>query len=75
MAASAQDFGTLATANNAFAFKLLKQVADENKDKNIFISPYSAATALQMAANGASGQTKAEMQQVLETDPAFQRRL
>jgi len=34
---------------------------------SVFVSPYSAATALQMAANGAAGQTKAEMQQVLET--------
>ena len=61
------DLSKLAAANNNFAFKLLKQIATEQPDKNIFISPYSAATALQMAANGAGGQTKMEMQKVLET--------
>ena len=57
----------LAAANNTFAFKLLKQLAAGNQSGNLFVSPYSAATALQMAANGAAGQTKTEMQQMLET--------
>jgi serine protease inhibitor len=57
----------LAAANNAFAFKLLKQLNDENKAGNIFVSPYSAATALQMAANGAAGQTRTEILAALET--------
>lgn len=57
----------LAAANNAFAFKLLKQLNADTNFGNLFVSPYSAATALQMAANGASGETRAEMQQVLET--------
>jgi serine protease inhibitor len=66
-AVSAQDMEKLAAANNAFAFKLLKQLAAEQTNANIFVSPYSAATALQMAGNGAGGQTKTEMEQVLET--------
>src|ERR1035437_3508821 len=57
----------LAVANNTFAFDLLKELNAETKAGNLFVSPYSAATALQMAANGAGGQTKAEMQKVLET--------
>ena len=57
----------LAAANNAFAFKLLQQLAAERPGKSVFVSPYSAATALQMVANGAAGQTKLEMQRVLET--------
>ncbi len=61
------DVSKLAAANNSFAFKLLKQLVAEKPDASIFVSPYSAATALQMAANGAAGQTKTEMQQVLET--------
>jgi serpin B len=65
--AAESDLSKLAAANNTFAFKLLKQLAAENQSGNLFVSPYSAATALQMAANGAAGQTKAEMQQVLET--------
>jgi serpin B len=57
----------LAAANNAFAFNLLRQIAKEQPAANLFISPYSAATVLQMVANGAVGQTKTEMQQVLAT--------
>ena len=53
------------SANNTFAFKLLKQLARDRPDANIFISPYSASTALQMVANGACGQTKTEMDEVL----------
>jgi serpin B len=55
----------LAAADNAFAFKLLQQLAQDQPLTNIFISPYSAATVLQMVGNGAAGQTKTEMQQVL----------
>src|ERR1017187_5740459 len=65
--AAESDLSKLAAANNTFAFKLLKQLTTEQPAANIFVSPYSAATALQMAANGAAGQTKTEMQQVLET--------
>ncbi len=56
---------TLAAADNDFAFNLFKQLAKDQPAKNIFISPYSAATALQMVANGAASQTKIEMQQAL----------
>ena len=65
--AAESELSKLAAANNTFSFKLLKQLATEQPAGNIFVSPYSAATALQMAANGAAGQTKTEMQQVLET--------
>jgi serine protease inhibitor len=73
LAVSAQDLEKLAAANNTFAFNLLKELAAEQTNANIFVSPYSAATALQMAGNGAAGQTKTEMEQVLER-PIFQRR-
>ena len=66
-AASLTDAQTLATANNDFAFKLLKQLAKDQPVTNIFISPYSASTVLQMVGNGAAGRTKAEMQQILGT--------
>lgn len=61
------DLSKLAAANNDFAFKLLKKIAIEQKRVSVFISPYSAATALQMVGNGAAGETKAEMQRVLGT--------
>jgi serine protease inhibitor len=57
----------VAAANNEFAFNLLRRLAAEQPAKNLFISPYSAATALQITANGANGVTKQEMQQVLHT--------
>jgi serine protease inhibitor len=66
-AASPIDQQKLASANSGFAFKLLKQLAKDQPGTNIFISPYSASTVLQMACNGAAGQTKTEMQQVLGT--------
>lgn len=66
-AAAESDLNKLAAANNTFAFKLLKRLSTQQPGVSIFVSPYSAATALQMAANGAAGQTKKEMQQVLET--------
>ena len=66
-AASPIDQQKLASANIGFAFKLLKQLAKDQPGANIFISPYSASAVLQMACNGAGGQTKAEMQQVLGT--------
>src|SRR5450759_3946202 len=66
VAASSAD-QQLAAANNGFALKLLKQLAKDHPVANIFISPYSASTVLQIVGNGASGRTKAEMQQVLET--------
>jgi serine protease inhibitor len=65
--AADSDLSKLAAANNTFAFKLLKQLAAQQPHDSIFVSPYSAATALQMAANGAAGRTKTEMQQVLGT--------
>jgi len=65
---SAQDSEKLAAANTGFAFDLLKEIAKEQPDKNIFISPFSVSTALQMVGDGAAGETKNEMQRVLKTD-------
>jgi serpin B len=61
------DLLKLAAANNDFSFKLIKQLTSETTGKNVFVSPYSAATALQLAANGAGGQTLTEMKEVLGT--------
>ncbi|HEY4415826.1 MAG TPA: serpin family protein [Verrucomicrobiae bacterium] len=67
MSATMAEGAKVAAADNVFAFKLLKQIAQEEPAKNIFISPYSAAAVLQMAANGAAGSTKTEMQAALGT--------
>lgn len=65
--ASLIDQQKLSSANIGFAFKLLRQLAKDQPGTNIFISPYGASTVLQMACNGAGGQTKTEMQQALGT--------
>jgi serpin B len=66
-AALAGDLEKLADANTGFAFDLLKQIAKEQPETNIFISPFSVSTVLQMTANGAAGETKTEMRRVLKT--------
>ena len=57
----------LAEANNGFAFNLLKQIEQTQPAENIFISPYSVSLTLQMLDNGAAGQTRTEIQSVLQT--------
>ena len=66
-AASAADEQKLASANTGFAFRLLKEIAKEQPAQNVFISPYSVSSVLQMVCNGAGGKTREEMQQVLGT--------
>jgi serine protease inhibitor len=63
----AQTIQSVPEADNAFGFRLLQELAKEQPDKNLFISAYSAATVLQMVANGAAGTTLAEMQSALAT--------
>jgi serpin B len=65
--AAPADQEKLASANTAFAFDLLKQISREQPGTNVFISPFSVSTALQMVGNGATGETRAEMQRVLKT--------
>jgi serine protease inhibitor len=67
VAASGTDQQKLVAANNTFAFDLMGQVAPLKPDANVFLSPFSVSSALQMVENGAVGQTKTEMQQVLHT--------
>jgi serpin B len=55
----------LQSANADFAFNLLQQLVNEQPASNIFISPYSASSVLQMVATGAAGTTLAEMQTAL----------
>jgi serpin B len=67
LADSPADPEKLAAANTGFAFDLLKQIAGEQPNANVFISPFSVSSVLQMVANGAAGDTKTEMQRVLKT--------
>jgi serpin B len=61
------DPAKLAVANTGFAFDLLQQIVKEQPDANVFISPFSVSTVLQMVGNGAAGETRTEMQSVLKT--------
>jgi len=67
LAASPAGQEKLASANTGFAFDLLRQITREQPVTNVFISPFSVSSVLQMVANGAAGETKAEMQRVLKT--------
>jgi serine protease inhibitor len=63
----AADRARLVAANNGFAFDLLKPIIAEQPRANVFVSPFSVSLVLQMTANGAAGETRAEMQHVLKT--------
>ena len=60
-------------ACNDFAFDLYLQLAKENKGDNLFFSPYSLASALTIAAQGAEGETATEMGSVLRFPDAVRR--
>lgn len=59
---TAEEPGTI----NDFAFDLHKELLKENKDKNMFYSPYSISSALAMCYEGSGGQTETEMAAVLK---------
>jgi serpin B len=67
LTASPSDQATLVSADTGFAFGLLKELAKEQPAKNVFISPYSISTLLQVVCNGAAGSTRDQMAQVLGT--------
>lgn len=64
-----EDYELTTTANNEFAFELYHQLNSlEVDEQNIFISPTSIYLALSMVLNGADGDTKNEMAEVLHVD-------
>ena len=57
---------SLLEADNAFAFEIFKEISQSEEDgKNIMISPLSISLALAMTYNGADGETKEAMEDVL----------
>jgi serpin B len=56
------------TASNSFAFNIFKEIVNNEADTNIFISPLSISYALGMTYNGAEGETKEAMADVLGFD-------
>ncbi len=53
-------------ANSEFGFDLYRQLAKENKNLNIFISPYSVSNMFAMVREGAKGNTADEMTKTLK---------
>ena len=64
LAPAAKEF---TAAQAKFSADLIRQIqgAEENKDKNLLVSPVSVSLALGMTMNGAKGKTLEEMQKVL----------
>ena len=55
----------LVGASNRFTVDLLRQVRETSPGKTVFLSPLSASMALGMTMNGAAGDTRAQMEQML----------
>jgi len=53
-------------SDNKFGLKLFKEVVQQDRDSNVFISPLSVSMALGMTYNGSEGSTKEAMQNTLE---------
>jgi len=56
---------TVVQADNDFGLALFRQVVQDERDGNVFISPLSVSMALGMTLNGAAGSTKDAMEQTL----------
>ncbi|MHB1254204.1 MAG: serpin family protein [Candidatus Humimicrobiaceae bacterium] len=56
----------LVDSNTGFALKIFKELSNEDRNINIFISPISISIAAAMAYSGARNQTKEEIAQALE---------
>lgn len=56
----------LVSANTRFGFKLFAAIANQQPNRNVFVSPSSVAIALAMVYNGANGETQQGMARALE---------
>ncbi len=61
-----------AAGNTAFAADLYSRLSKTDAGQNLFLSPYSISAALAMTAQGARGDTAAQMNKVLHIGPNFQ---
>ena len=57
----------LVSADSDFCFRLIKELSSEQPRANLFVSPFSISSVLQMLSNGARGRTQRELEQVLGT--------
>ena len=61
---------TFEKAQTAFALHLMQETVKTQPGKNLLLSPYSLMQVLAMSANGAAGETLAELEQALGGIPA-----
>lgn len=59
------EYDNIIRANKDFAFDIFKSITNDEKDKNVFISPISLTFALSMVYNGAGGQTAGNMSETM----------
>ena len=59
----AQETKSILKNNIDFAFDLYKNLDEKDKEKNVFLSPYSISTAMAMTYSGARGKTAIELAQ------------
>jgi serine protease inhibitor len=59
------DLQKLIDANNDFGFRLLAWLVEQDAGENVFISSFSVAIALAMTYNGANGQTREALAELL----------
>lgn len=55
------------SASLGFGFRLVKELARQAPAQDVFISPFSISSVLQMLSNGAHGRTEQELRQILGT--------
>jgi serpin B len=60
-------------ANNDFGFDLYRQLAKQNPDGNLFLSPFSVTSTLAMSLEGARGETAEEMGTMLRLPEEIRR--
>ncbi|MBQ7733600.1 MAG: serpin family protein [Synergistaceae bacterium] len=66
---------SLTESINAFALDSAKILAESNRGKSFFFSPYSIITAFGMAYAGSAGKTAAEIEHVMRFSPEFHKSL
>lgn len=59
----------LSSSYNTFGLNLFVKLTGEEEGKNVFVSPFSIATALTMVYTGAAGETKQAMAEALSLGP------
>src|SRR5699024_12320115 len=62
------DHKEIVKKNNELGIKIMDQLAEEDADNNIFISPVSLYMALSMVSPGAENETQSEITNLLSAD-------